>query len=581
MSLINMFVKYILGVIEMLFNSSVNFVLAGEAGQGIDTATELLTRMLKHFSYNAFASLEYMSRIRGGCNSSLIRVSDAPKSFFEERIDFLFALDEKAFEHLKDRITKNTVIVTDVNFNITGLDCDTKIVLNFKELAQTLNTIRLDSIVSLGFIFALLGLDIERVKEYFGKKFSDENIRDKNIASIESGYVEGVNAGSNYDIKVNLRPDFLVKNKILINGNDAVSLGCISGGCNFIASYPMTPGTGLYTYLSQRSDTFNIITEQSEDEIAAVNMVLGAWYAGARAMITTAGGGFSLMGEGVSLCGMIESPMVFHVAQRPAPATGLPTRTEQADLDLVLYSGAGEFPRIILAPARLKDAFEFGHKAFDMADKFQVPVFILTDQYFLDTASISNIFKINEFDNKNYFIESEENYKRYFVSKKSSISQRAIPSYGSGLVCVDSDEHDEYGRIIEDASTRKLMVDKRLSKLDEIKKELIAPEFIGSKEYKYLVIGWGSNFYMIKEAIKDFNEVAFLCVKQLYPLHPDVKSLIKDADELIIVENNATAQLAKLIKASVNCEFKHEILKYDGRPFSLEELKTRLKEVIK
>jgi 2-oxoglutarate ferredoxin oxidoreductase subunit alpha len=262
-----------------------------------------------------------------------------------------------------------------------------------------------------------------------------------------------------------------------------------------------------------------------------------------------------------------------------APATGFPTRTEQADLNLVLYAGHGEFPRIILAPGNPGDAFELGALAFDWADKFQVPVFVLSDQYLIDSTFVSDKFKVKRGSAKNYFVKTQEGYKRYALSDKP-FSPRGIPNFGDGLVCVDSDEHDEEGCISENLDLRTIMVQKRLGKLDEIKTRLLTPELFGAQNYKFLIVGWGSNYGVIKEVIKTFEDTAFLYFKQVYPLHPSVKQFMQKAEKTVVVENNATAQFANLIRLETGEEFDFKVLKYNGMPFSTEELQTKLKEVI-
>ena len=343
----------------------------------------------------------------------------------------------------------------------------------------------------------------------------------------------------------------------------------------------MSPSTWVLTFLSQHSNDFNIIAEQAEDEISAINMALGAWYAGGRAMVTTSGGGFALMIEGVSLAGMIESPVVIHLAQRPGPATGLPTRTEQADLEHALYSGHGEFPRIIFAPGTIQDGFYLTQKAFNLADKYQIPVFILTDQYFVDSYYNQSPIDLSDIKNENYIVKTKKDYKRYELTE-NGISSRGIPGFGEGLVCVDSDEHDEEGHITENLELRTKMVDKRIKKLDEIKNEVISPELIGNKDYRMLIIGWGSTYHVINEALEKIgrNDISFLHFKQVYPLHHDTFSYLKKAENTIIVENNATSQFGKLIKLHTGFEIHQSILQYNGLPFSVEELGKQIKSFL-
>jgi 2-oxoglutarate ferredoxin oxidoreductase subunit alpha len=287
------------------------------------------------------------------------------------------------------------------------------------------------------------------------------------------------------------------------------------------------------------------------------------------------------MTEGLSLAGMLESPIVIHLAQRPGPATGLPTRTEQGDLELVLYGGHGEFPRMILAPGTLEDAFHLTQKAFNIADKCQVPVFILTDQYFVDSYYNTGTFDLSEIENKNYIVKTSKDYRRYELTK-DGLSPRGIPGYGEGLLSVDSDEHDTEGHITEDLDLRVKMVDKRLKKLEAIKAESIQPEFVGAKDFKYLVVCWGSTFNIIKEAIEKVgnDDLALLHFKQAYPLPEGTAEMLNRAERCVIIEGNATGQFAKLIKLHTGFDFEHKILKYNGLSFSVEEVVEKVKKFI-
>jgi 2-oxoglutarate ferredoxin oxidoreductase subunit alpha len=372
-----------------------------------------------------------------------------------------------------------------------------------------------------------------------------------------------------------------VAGQILINGAEAVGLGAIAGGCDFVSSYPMSPSTGVLVFLAQHGREFDLIAEQAEDEIAAVNMALGAWYAGARAMVTTSGGGFALMTEGVSLAGMIESPLVVHLAQRPGPATGLPTRTEQGDLDLALYAGHGEFPRIIFAPGSICEAVELTRKAFHLADRFQIPVFVLTDQYLMDSHYNLDAPDLSEVDIARHVIETESGYKRYQLTA-DGLSPRGIPGFGKGLVCVDSDEHDEAGHITENMEVRVRMADKRLQKLGLLKEEAVEPTLIGPEGSDSIVVCWGSTRHIVEEAVTSLgrDDTAVLHFGQVYPLHSRSSSLLSGAKKVIVVEGNATGQFARILKIYADINADHEILKYDGLPFAADTLARELQEIL-
>ncbi|GBE00539.1 2-oxoglutarate oxidoreductase subunit KorA [bacterium BMS3Abin07] len=557
-------------------SGDVSIVLCGAAGQGIQTIEQILPRVLKRAGYNVFATKEYMSRVRGGSNSTQIRVSSRRVSAYLDRIDILIPLDNAAIPHLKKRISPDTVIIGDSEKLSSDLEF---IDVPFSGLAKKIGGTIYENIVAVGMLSGMFRLDIEMVSDFIMKFFSKkkEDIVRNNITAFKKGYETGTDFCRSGKFCIDIGTDKEAAEEILISGSEAVGLGAIAGGCNFISAYPMTPSTGVFTFLAQHSDNFDIIVEQAEDEIAAMNMQLGAWYAGARAMVTTSGGGLALMVEGISLAGMIESPAVIYLAQRPGPATGLPTRTEQGDLEMALYSGHGEFPRVIYTPGTLEDAFYLTQKAFNVADKYQIPVFVLSDQNLADLIYNLPLPDMSAVNVERYIIKTGSDYKRYELTE-DGISPRGIPGYGAGIIGADSDEHNEDGHITEDLDLRIKMVDKRLKKLDLVRAESVPPELIGNENYETLVVGWGSTHGAIKEALENIgsNDISYLYIKQVYPLHPDITDYLENAEKTIIVENNATSQFGKLIKLYLGMEFDSKVLKYDGMPFSVEELAGRI-----
>jgi 2-oxoglutarate ferredoxin oxidoreductase subunit alpha len=277
----------------------------------------------------------------------------------------------------------------------------------------------------------------------------------------------------------------------------------------------------------------------------------------------------------------LQESLVINIGQRPGPATGLPTRTEQGDLNLALYSGHSEFPRIILAPGSFEDAFCLSRDAFNLADKYQVPVFILTDQYIINSLGLCERFNTEEDKIQDFIVKTDADYKRYKLTD-NGISPRGIPGFGEGLVKIDSDEHDEEGHITEDFDMRVKMVDKRLRKLDSFRKEGYSPELYGAENYKTLVISWGSTCGVIKEAVSLINnpELAFLYFKQVYPLPESTLSYLEKTQNCICVENNATGQFSALIRRETGFNVQNKILKYNGLPFYVEELTSKIRGLL-
>ncbi len=565
--------------------TDISIVLCGQAGQGVQTVEFLLTRLLKLAGHHVFATKEYMSRVRGGLNSTTIRLSDRPVRAFVQRMDILVALNKGAVEHVARRIAPETIVLAERQTigDTPALEGCTLLEVPFEKIASDLGNKIYSNIVAVGAIAGLVGLDLDHMRSYVKRYFSgkSEDVVANNVKAAEAGYgaMEQMSLPAGFPLETETSDR--VREDLLLNGAEAVGLGAIAGGCNFICAYPMSPSTAVLAFLARHGGDFGVIAEQAEDEIAAINMAVGAWYAGARAMVTTSGGGFALMTEGVSLAAMLETPVVIHLAQRPGPATGLPTRTEQGDLELALYAGHGEFPRIILAPGTLEDGFTLTQKAFNLADKYQVPVFILTDQYYIDSYYNTPSPDLSNVRVEKHVVETSEAYRRYEIVREG-VSPRGVPGYGAGLVVVDSDEHDEEGHITEDLDLRVRMVDKRLAKGQSLMCDVVPPVLEGPEDYKNLVICWGSTYHAVKEGLARLgrSDTAMLHYRQVYPLHEGTADYIARAERAIIVEGNATGQFSKLIELHAGVAVDDWLLKYSGLTFSVEEIADGLKDML-
>ncbi len=551
-------------------------VLGGEAGQGVQYIETVLVRVAKDSGFHVFATEEYMSRVRGGINTTEIRLHTDHLRAHVDRIDLLVPLKTGVIAHLGRRVSEQTLILGEQ----TTLDGGPGLVMPFSSIATEIGNKIYANSVALGTICGLLGLDraalIRQITERFSAK--GEDVSESNLRAAEKGYGLGEDLRRDQKINLDLGQAPGVAGELLMSGADAVALGALAGGCNAVFAYPMSPGTGVFTLMAQFSKDVDIVVEQVEDEIGVVNMALGAWYAGARALVSTSGGGFALMTEGMSLAGITETPLVVHLAQRPGPATGLPTRTEQGDLNLALYAGHGDFPRIILAPGDLEQAFSLTRQAFNLADACQVPVIILTDQYFVDSISTVPDFIGNLVRIENQVIQTGDDYKRYLLTE-NGISPRGIPGFGSGNVCVDSDEHDEQGRITEDLDGMRLpMADKRMRKLEILRKMALAPELIGPADYKVLLVAWGSTTASVREALTVMgnHDMALLSCPQLYPLPASAAGYLQQAEVVIAIEGNQTGQFADLLHKETGVAIRRRIRKYNGMPFSVEELVERI-----
>ena len=568
------------------YKNDISIVLCGAAGQGIQTVETLLTKTLKKSGFNVFATREYMSRVRGGVNSTTIRVSSKAVRAFVDRIDILIPLSEQAVPHLKERISPNTLIIGERRFiDLIPELISEKVEIPFEELSKSIGGKIYANIIALGVIICLLKVDNEILHSLLAENFRSkgQEIIENNVKAANIGYekAEKLLKLNTFTKEFEIEKALEVMDDYIIDGTQAIGLGAIAGGCNFACFYPMAPSTGVGTFLAQHALEFDMIVDQSEDELSVINKALGASYAGARAFVSTAGGGFSLMSEGVSLAGMTELPIVIVVGMRPGPATGMPTRTCQEDIELVLYAGAGFFPKVIFAPGSIEDAFMLTQRAFNITQKYHVPVFILPDQYLVDSYYNINSLNINTLEINKNIVKTGPNYERYKFTE-SGISPRGVPGYGDGLVDADSHTHNESGEISEDPTIRKKSVQKRFKKLGLLRKAAIPPEFIGSEDFKYLVVSWGSNYYLIKEALEilDRDDVGFLFFKQIYPVHKSVFDYLIRAEVKIAIEQNPTGQFAKLLENETHINMNHRILKHSGYTFSVEEIHDRLKKVI-
>lgn len=550
----------------------ITLVLGGEAGQGIQTVEQILLWAFKMTGFNVCATKEYMSRVRGGQNSTQIRVSNQRVSAFREHTDLLVALSPGALEHLQDRVSLDTVVLGDEK-----VVADVALGLPFSRLAQEVGGPIFANIIAAGAVCSLFQVEADIFNQCLSAMFSrkGEEILRKDILAGEKGY----QLAESWP-KIVLEKDSTLSSQILLNGSEAVALGCMAGGCKFISSYPMTPSTAVQTFLAEHGSEVGLVYEQAEDEIAALNMALGASYAGAPSMVATSGSGFALMTEAVGLSGMMEIPVVIYIGMRPGPAVGLPTRTAQEDLNLALYSGPGEFARAIFAPGRLEDAYHLSQKAFHLADKYQIPVFILSDQYLADLNCNLPEDGLVDVEPEKYLVETEEDYQRYQLPL-DGISPRGVPGYGRGLVVVDADEHDQEGHITEDLELRTRMVEKRYHKLRMLRDEALAPVLYGEEDCEVLLVGWGSTYHPLEEARRelDRDDVGVLHFQQLYPLHPDTDKYL-EGKKTLIYENNIQGQLSNLLKLEAGVDIQKRVLKYNGMPFSVEEVLRSVREVV-
>jgi len=558
--------------------------IAGEAGQGMQTVGLNLCRLFKRCGFHIFANQDYMSRIRGGNNFFQLRIANVPVYVLKKHSDIMVALDKPSIGIHKETLNAGGVMLIDKKkFNI--IEENSFLDIPMYDIAKNLGNEIFISSVAYGVVASLVGVEAGLVAEAIKEAFSDksEDIVAKNAVAASSGYEFAKNGikKENFHIRAESQ-----KETMLINGNEAIALGAVRAGCKFYSGYPMTPSTSIMNEMSGYSKQFNIVVEQAEDEIAAINMAIGASFAGVRSMTATSGGGFCLMVEGVSLSAMTETPIVIVDAQRPAPATGFPTRTEQSDLLFVLSAGHGEFAKAIFSPGSIEEAFYLTVHAFNLAEKYQIPVFILTDQHLADSYRNIDIFNQDAARVERFIISRElskevAGYKRYELTD-NGISRRAIPSWINDVIYADSDEHNEEGHITEDASVRIKMVEKRLhKKMEGLIKEVIKPNVFNIEKAQTILVGFGSTYGVIREVCEAYpDKFGFIHLPQVCPLPAEsIIALLEGKSKVFTVENNSTAQLAKLIRLESGININNSILKFDGRPFDFDYLVEELNKV--
>lgn len=566
--------------------------VGGEAGQGMQSVGALLGKLFLRRGYWVFSHHDIMSRIRGGHNFSQTRISSRPVWGPASKVDILVCLDGNTFDLYRGSF--GAAIIYDENkLEKTATPEKGRVPLPLEKVAEEKGgDARMANSVAAGAVLALLGIPPDPLLDLLGELFGakGENVVRGNRACAEAGYAL---AQERHQGESFCRLDDTGEGRsgrMLLTGSEAMAMGALAAGIGFYSAYPMSPSTPILEFLATRKRDFGLVVEQAEDEISAVNMAIGASFAGARAMTGTSGGGLALMVEGISLAGMTETPLVLVDCQRPAPATGLPTRTEQGDLLFALHGAHGEFPKAVLAPATAEEAFHLVRKAFDLAEKYQTTVFVLGDQFLNDASWTVEPLNWRPAPVKRLGMLARAaleklpayGYRRYEVTD-SGISPRILPGTRNQVLYADSDEHTEEGHITESAEVRTRMVEKRLRKMTGLRREISPPVILPDGDRRMYAVGWGSTRGAIAEAVEILRgeglDIGHIHFSEIWPLPEEpVPARILKSARLIAVENNATGQLADLLRMGAGVEMKARILKYDGRPFTAEELAGELKK---
>jgi 2-oxoglutarate ferredoxin oxidoreductase subunit alpha len=508
-------------------------------------------------------------------------------------LHILIALNKETVDIHKEELKVGSIVVYDPKdyaWQTDELPAQTtlvaiplsEIVSKFKGPAVMRNT------VALGASVALLGASLDALSAVIQDQFKSKKkeIIEGNIAIARSGY----------EYISNSYPDltsmYLCSSSnngehLIMNASEAIGLGAIKAGMKFVAIYPMTPINALITFLADHAQSYGIVYRQPEDEIAGINMAIGASVAGVRSMVATSGGGFALMVEGLALAGMTEVPIVIDMGMRVGPATGMPTYTEQGELQFIIHAGHGEFPRVVLAPGSAEEAYTMTIEAFHLADKYQIPVFLLTDKYLNESqwcVSATLVRKNVNIDRgkivKAADLPDDDSFKRYRI-EVDGVSPRSLPGMQNGIYYANGYEHNEYGHATDASAQRTAMVCKRLNKLKAMEFDIRPPAVFGDDEADITFVSWGSTKGAVIDALEILRNngirARLVHFTWVCPFASEATTkLLSGSGRIVDVEQNATGQLASLIREHTGIEIKEKILKFDGRPFLPEEIVERI-----
>jgi len=572
--------------------------IAGAAGDGLDRTGDTLARTAARLGLHLFTYNSYQSLIRGGHTWLRLRIAEEKVDNHGDHLTVLIALNQDAIERHAREVEPGGAIV----FNSDRFNCDPLLVpegvalvpLPFPELTAHLGKLPpvMQNTAALGALLRLVGFDLEVTADILYETFKKkgQEIIDQNVGVLRAGHEYA-------DREVHALGcawTFSRKRRPVVTGNLMTALGAVAAGCKFYSAYPMSPASFILHWLAAHSEKVGVVVKQAEDELAVVNLAIGAGHAGVRAMCATSGGGFALMTEAIGMAGMLETPVVIVNVQRGGPSTGLPTKTEQGDLNQVLGASQGDYPRVIIAPRDAVDCFHTSVEAFNLAETFQLPVILISDLLLgehrstVDPEAISSDVPIERGEWMSALPpEAARNggYKRYALTP-SGVSPRARPGIEGTIHVSGTDDHDEYGVLISDEHTnpaiRRKMHEKRMRKMEGVRTRLTPPVLEGSPEADVTLIGWGSTWSVIQEAAAQLTQAGIatnqLHFKYLHPFHgAETRALLKTCGRTIVVENNFSGQFARHLKAETGCGVDYVLTRYDGEPFEPAYITRRVK----
>lgn len=560
--------------------------IGGEAGQGVKSAGVLLAKYATRSGFHVYNHVEFPSLIRGGHNVIQVSIGQSPVTGVTLSTDILVALNQETVDrHLSSLDTDGWILFDPQKVEVKSSTVQI-LPVPLSRFAQEVGGLDLlSNSVALGALVSLIGGEVDSLRQLLMEEYQGkgEEVLQDNLKALSLGFEyaqkELAGKGPNF---IEASKDF--EPKMVLNGNEAVALGAIEAGMQFASIYPMSPISNILHVLASHQEEYGYIYKQPEDEIAAINQAIGASFAGTRAMTATSGGGFCLMTEGYGLAGMTETPLVIIEGMRGGPATGLPTWSGQGDLRFVLHAHQDDFPRIVLAAGDVKETYELTVEAFNLADKYQTPVVLLIDKNICENEQSFPMFVrpglTNPHKDWGLLLEPREDYRRYAWTE-NGISPRALPGSGNYFLA-NSDEHDETGLTSEESECRKQQMEKRMRKLETCRREdMPTPQLYGPDTADITIISWGSNKGPILEAQKEFSNVNFLHLTWINPFPAEiVRKTLERARWLLNIEANYNLQMRSWIKEQTGIEIADNLVKYDGRPFFVEEIGAKINSIL-
>ena len=573
--------------------------IGGAAGDGLDKSGDTLAKGVSRLGLYVYAYNSYQSIIRGGHIWLRVRIGEEKVCSHGDHLNLLIALNQDSVERHAREVEPGGAVL----YNSDRFSCDNSLLrdgvvalpLPVKEITKAFGRLEpiMQNTVALGALMFLAQFDFESTAGVLGDTFKHKGqaVVDQNVKILKAGF----DYAREHFVPLVTEPwKFSRIRRPFATGNELFALGAVAAGCKFYSAYPMTPASSILHWMASHGEKCGVVVKQCEDELAVVNMAIGAGHAGVRAMCATSGGGFALMTEAIGMAGMIEAPVVVVEVQRGGPSTGIPTKTEQGDLNQVFGASQGDFPRVIIAPTDTADCFWTSVEAFNLAERYQLPVLIISDLLVsehpetIEADALRHDVSIERGELVTEWPKENGPFKR-FANTPSGISPRALPGTENTEYVAATDEHDEYGILISDMFTsppvRRKMIERRMKKMEAVLAELKPPELEGPADAPVTLVGWGSSRGVIREA-RELLAAEGIRANQLQfkYLHPfpaaEVRALLKNAKMLIGVEGNFTGQFARFLRAETGISVHASVLKYDGEPFEPKIIADEVKRIL-